>query len=187
VKRALDPIRAGGPVDREAGADPAALRAVLSDLLGASLAEGRARPSRAAVAYLLQLLESAVGAPERARPPTGAEPSLADVLRRVRTLRGADRFASLRALGDRALAVAGLFGERLDRAGVDVAHYRQVGSAAYGELARCLAGTRRGGRWARLFRELGDDFLVLSDLIAGVDDRARASRSRESCRSSGKR
>ncbi|MGH0036364.1 MAG: hypothetical protein ACQGVK_15160 [Myxococcota bacterium] len=147
-------------------------REEISDLLGASLAEGRARPSRAAVSYLLNLLEAALRSPGGARPPSGAEPGLAEALRLARRIPGAQRFAQLRALGDRALAVAGLFGERLDRSGVDVAHYRQVGSAAYGELARCLAGTRRGGRWARLFRELGDDFLPLSDLIAGVGDRA---------------
>jgi hypothetical protein len=126
------------------------------------------------VAYLVALLEAVVGGAEVARPPAPDEPGLDEVLAVARRIAGPERLTHLRALGDRSLAVAGLFGERLGQAGVDVAHYRQIGSSAYGELAQCLDSTRRGGRWAGLFRELDTDFLALADLLAGVGDRAFA-------------
>lgn len=154
----------------------ATTRGLFGELLEEALCEVGARPSRMAVAYLLELLDAAVTRPERAAPPSPAEPSLAEALLLARLERDAVRISRLRALGDRALFVAGVFGERLGRSLVGVDYYGQIGRAAYADLSRSLPGTREGRDWAALFRELAEDFLGLADVLAGVGDRTRAQR-----------
>jgi hypothetical protein len=151
-------------------------RAVFAELVEGALDETGHRASPLATAYLIELLDERV----RARPGTtrrpGGEPTLAEELLCARLESGATRVSRMHALGDRALFVAGFFGDSLCRAVVDLSYYREVGRAAYADLASVLTGPLASSEWVRLFEELADRFRDFVDVLAEVSDRAYASR-----------
>jgi hypothetical protein len=164
-------------------------RALFSDWVGEALAETDPPPSPWTAAYLVDLLA------ERLRTDAAAaeaESTLAEAWLRAREAAGALRARGLRAVGDRALFVAGFFGESLTRKVVGVAYYRDIGSAAYGDLSVQLgrpsgggagpAGSGGGGGqgweggWHALYAELAERFGDCLEVLGAVADRARTGR-----------
>jgi hypothetical protein len=146
------------------------------ELFAAWVEEARAEtqppPTELAGAYLVDLLSERL----RARGGRAAEPTLAEAWLTARGAEGALRVERLRAVGDRALFVAGFFGESLTRKVVGIDYYRDIGQAAYGDLSCWLArqATPSGdGGWGGLFGELADRFADCIELLATVSDRAR--------------
>jgi hypothetical protein len=128
-----------------------------------------------AIAYLIELLDSRV----READPAAAdseETTLAEGLLVARLHRGAVRLRRLRDLGDRALFVAGFFGDSLSRSVVDIDYYGDVGRAAYANLAESLAQQVREKAWPGLYVELAQRFDEFVDVLAEVGDRTRAGR-----------
>jgi hypothetical protein len=154
--------------------DARSIRELFAELLSGAAEQLGAQPSPLASSYLLELLE------ERLRRPGGmgrareGERGLGEALLEARQERGARRVEKLRALGDRALFVAGVFGESLCRNLVDIDYYGQIGRAAYADVSLSLAVHTREATWPGLFRELAEDFPTFVDLLAEVGDRTRA-------------
>ncbi|MGH0028938.1 MAG: hypothetical protein ACQGVC_04045 [Myxococcota bacterium] len=146
-------------------------RALFARLVAQALGDVGVQPSPMATAYLIDLLGDRVRAAE---PET---PTLAEAWLAARQARGGARIRRLRGLGDRALFVAGFFGESLDRSVVSRRYYRDMGRSAYGAVATALAGPREPV-WSELFEELADRFPQLMEVLADVSDRTRQGRGR---------
>lgn len=149
-------------------------RALFSELLTAALAELGARPSPLAKSYLVELLEGWIrrpGPPGRFRE---GDPTLGEAFLEARRESGAGRMRKLRDLGDRALFVAGVFGDSLRRSLVDMDYVGQIGRAAYADVSTSLSRATREPTWPGLFGELARDFGCFVDVLAEVGDRTRA-------------
>jgi hypothetical protein len=148
-------------------------RALFAELVAGALSETQVSPSPMATAYLIELLESRM----LAEGPDGGEPaSLAEGLLLAQLQRGAGRLRRLRILGDRALFVAGFFGDSLNRSVVDIDYYGDVGRTAYANLSRSLAQQVQERTWPGLYAELAQRFGEFVDVLAEVGDRTRAGR-----------
>ena len=148
-------------------------RALFAELVAGALSETRVDPSPTAIAYLVELLESRL----LAATPDGGEPaSLAEGLLRAQLQQGSSRVQRMRNLGDRALFVAGFFGDSLSRSVVDIDYYGDVGRTAYADLSQSLAQQLRERTWPGLYAELAQRFYEFVDVLAEVGDRTRADR-----------
>ena len=156
---------------RQQQIDPRSPREVFAEFLAGAAADGRAA-SPLVLGYLADLLSEHVRAPASRRREAGGEPTLAESLLRARLERGAARLRCMRALGDRALFVAGFFGDSLARGLADLDYYEEIGRSAYEDVAGALEA-----RWSSLFRELARRWVTLVDVLAEVGDRARLHRS----------
>jgi hypothetical protein len=148
-------------------------RAVFADLVGCALREIDLRPSPMAIAYLIELLDERLRAPE-ADAAGAPETTLTEALFAARFAAGPERIARLRQLGDRTLFVAGFFADSLRRGLMGHSYYREVGRSAYGSLAAVLASAVAERTWPQLFEELADCFREFADVLADVGDRACA-------------
>ena len=146
-------------------------RALFAELVAGALGETRVQPSPMAIAYLIELLDSRIAAPH---PSEAAEEgTLAESLHAAWLRRGAERVLRLRRLGDRALFVAGWFGDSLNRRTVDIDYYGNVGRTAYAQLADSLGQQLSEETWPALYGELADRFGDFVDVLAEVGDRTR--------------
>jgi len=158
--------------------DGRSARELFSTWVEEALAEARPPPSPPTAAYLVDLLAERLRADAA---PGEAEPTLAEAWLRARECEGARRAQGLRAVGDRALFVAGFFGESLTRKVVGVGYYRDIGSAAYGDLSAHLgrpagAGASWDVAWRDLYAELAERFGDCLEVLGAVADRARSGR-----------
>lgn len=146
-------------------------REVFARLVAGALGKAGIEPSSMATAYLVELLDERIRAPE----PDSVE-TLATELLTAQQDCGAVRIRRMRDLGDRALFVAGFFGDSLARKVVDIDYYQQIGRTAYGDVATGLSncGTTRG--WTGLYRELAGRFGDFVDVLAEVGDQSRPKR-----------
>jgi hypothetical protein len=148
-------------------------RTVFEELVSGAVRATRPPPTELAVRYLIELLAGRV----RVLPaPVGDEAPLGEALLRARLESGAARTRRLHALGDRALFVSGFFGDSLRRSLVDLGYYREIGRAAYADVAADLSRRIAAQPWPRLFEELADRFRDFVDVLAEVGDRARPRR-----------
>jgi len=160
-----------------------ASRGVFAELVASALGETQVQPSPMAIAYLIELLDSRV----RVTAPVAdadadadaEQATLAEGLLLARLQRGSNRLRRLRNLGDRALFVAGFFGDSLSRSVVDIDYYGDVGRAAYANLADSLAQQLRENVWPGLYSELAERFNEFVDVLAEVGDRTRFGRSED--------
>jgi len=146
-------------------------RAVFAQLVAGALGKAGIEPSSMATAYLVELLDERIREPE----PDSAE-TLAEELLTAQKDCGAVRIRRMRDLGDRALFVAGFFGDSLARKIVDIDYYQQIGSTAYGDVATGLSGGSTTRGWMRLYRELAGRFGDFVDVLAEVGDQSRPER-----------
>lgn len=162
-----------------AAVETSSVRTAFSDLLREALVAVQVEtgPSPMAVAYLLELLERQLRSPEPAgamAPDLAPSLGLGEALLEARRDEGHPRRRQLRALGDRALFVAGVFGDSLRKSAVDLDYYTEVGCEAYSELSELLvAQNRREAPWRVLFRELADGFGDFVDVLAEVGQSTR--------------
>jgi hypothetical protein len=144
-------------------------RAVFAELLAGALDHAAPPPTPVAIAYLIDLLDERVRAPEPAALAIDSAALLAggggepDAVRLVR----------LRGLGDAALFIAGFFGESLARAPFGPAPTSEAGRRAYGALAAAMTRLAAERTWSRLYEELADRFRDFADLLAEVGERTR--------------
>jgi hypothetical protein len=149
-------------------------RAVFAELVASALWETRVQPSPMAIAYLIELLDSRV---RTAAPPAdeaAEESTLAEALLAARLQAGTPRLRRLRNLGDRALFIAGFFGDSLSRSVVDIDYYGDVGRAAYANLAESLGRQVTEKTWTGLYLELAQRFDEFVDVLAEVGDLTRS-------------
>jgi hypothetical protein len=80
-----------------------------------------------------------------------------------------ERLEQLRALGDRALSISGLFDAHLEHQGLSRGYVTEVGSRAY-RCASQLAASARGPARARapVFFDLGEHFVTYADVLDDV-------------------
>jgi hypothetical protein len=149
-------------------------RAVFAELIASALWETRIHPSPMAIAYLIELLDSRVRSGDPAADGAAEETTLAEDLLTARLQAGIPRLRRLRNLGDRALFVAGFFGDSLNRSVVDIDYYGDVGRAAYANLAESLARQVAEKAWTGLYLELAQRFDEFVDVLAEVGDRTRS-------------
>jgi len=151
-------------------------RALFAELVAGAVEENRVAASPLAITYLVELLDSRVRARGTAADDPEAESTLAESLLRARREQGAARVRRLRNLGDRALFVAGYFGDSLQRSLVDIDYYGDIGRAAYSNLATSLSDRVPEKTWPGLYTELAQRFDRFVDVLAEVGDRTRSSR-----------
>jgi hypothetical protein len=152
--------------------------ALFSELLAVALAKTPLQPSPMAIAYMVELLGERIH-PQLAGP--GGHETLAEALLAAQQDRGAQRICSMRELGDHALFVSGFFGESLARREVDLDYYEEVGRGAYKDVMLGLQGQGTDRGWARLYRELAQDFANFVDLLAEVGDQSRTNSPANPC------
>lgn len=85
----------------------------------------------------------------------------------------AERVKLLRALGDRALYVAGFFAESVERSLVDVDYYVTMGARAYLDLSGLLHGHRRASGPQQIYTRLGKGFARYVDVLNQVASHSR--------------
>ncbi len=149
-------------------------RVVFAELVAGALDRTRVEPTPLAATYLVDLLEDRVRLTHPPERPAGGEETLAEALLAARQLRGAARLRWLRGLGDRALFVAGFFGDSLDRRTVGIRYYADAGRLAYADLSSALVGRSTERAWSELFEELADRFPDFVDVLTEVGDSGRA-------------
>ena len=128
-----------------------------------------------AIAYLIELLDSRVRIPPfrpQTAPPT--RPPWRRTCWQPGCTRASARLRRLRNLGDRALFIAGFFGDSLSRSVVDIDYYGDVGRAAYANLAESLSRQVTEKTWTGLYLELAQRFHEFADVLAEVVDRTRS-------------
>ncbi|MDJ0849038.1 MAG: hypothetical protein QNK04_11725 [Myxococcota bacterium] len=145
---------------------------LFAELLAGAIERTRVEPTPLATAYLVDLLD------ERVRPAgEKGDETLAEGLLRARREQGGNRLQRLRRVGDRALFVAGFFGDSFDRKVVGIAYYGDAGRLAYGELSLALRRRGRGeASVPELFEELADRFPDFVEVLTEVSDGTRAAR-----------
>ncbi len=158
-----------GSRNRTSPVDRGSPRQLFAELVAGAAQITRPPPTELAVHYLIELLTGRVRAPAVAEQ----EPGLGEELLRARLESGAARTRRLHALGDRALFVSGFFGDSLRRSLVDLGYYREIGRAAYADVASELSLRTAARAWQRLFEELADRFRDFVDVLAEVGDRSR--------------
>lgn len=159
-------------------------RVLFAELVAGAIERTRVEPTPLATAYLVGLLDQGVRARPSRRDANGAEETLAEGLLRARLERGGCRLRRLRGVGDRALFVAGFFGDSLDRGVVGIAYYGDAGRRAYAELSAGLRGpspapsadSELPAPVPELFEELADRFADFVDVLTEVGDSTLASR-----------
>lgn len=149
-------------------------RAVFAQLVACALGKAEIEPSPMATAYLVELLDERIRAPE---PEIDTAPALASELLTAQQDCGTPRIRRMRSLGDRALFVSGFFGDSLARKLVDIDYYRQIGRTAYGDVASGLSSRGSGRNWSRLYGELSSRFGEFVDVLAEIGDQSRPDRS----------
>jgi hypothetical protein len=152
--------------------DPTRPRTLFGDLVRRAARQACPRPSAGALEYLVDLLTERVRIPPPADRDRG-DPTLAEGLLEARLLAGALRIRRLRAVGDRALFVAGFFGDSLARKLVDLDYFQEIGRSAYGDLSSTFSHDPAASSWQLLFAELSQRFSDLTDVLAEVGDRSR--------------
>lgn len=120
--------------------------------------------------YLVQLL--CVQSHGHDTQEAGREP-LALLYGRAAAAPDTERAKLLKALGDRALYVAGFFAESVERSLVDVDYYVTMGGRAYSELSGLLHGHRRAQGVQQVYRTLGRGFARYVDVLNQVASRSR--------------
>jgi hypothetical protein len=148
--------------------DLSAPRSVFAELLAGALDHALPPPTPVAIAYLIDLLDERVRAPEHPEPEIDggallASPGPPDAVRLVR----------LRRLGDAALYMAGFFGASLAREPFGPTLTGEAGRLAYGALSAALARLAAERTWSQLYEELADRFRDFADLLAEVGERTR--------------
>ncbi len=93
--------------------------------------------------------------------------TLAEQLLVAQNLEPKERVEHLRILGDRALYIAGFFGESLQRKLVDVDYYAEVGCTAYSHLSSLVKEDTR----SRLFQTFSLQFLKFVDVLTYISHR----------------
>ena len=157
--------------------DQSSPRTLFAQLVARALRAIRVEASPVVTAYLIELLEARLAEPvpvDGAAMP--ARSTLAEALLTARALPVRERAEPLRQLGDRALFVAGFFGDSLARRAVDLDYYGDVGRLAYADLSATLAHRLARTPWPLLYEELADRFLELVDVLAEVSDGTRPDR-----------
>jgi hypothetical protein len=146
-------------------------RELFEGLVREALGRTRVEATPLAAAYLVDLLDAGVG-PAGRQAVADAETFAEGLLRARRVRAPGKRVRRLRGLGDRALFVAGFFGESLARRarGLGLGYYAEAGRIAYAEVCRLLVSQRDA---ARLFEELADRFADFADVLAEVGDATR--------------
>jgi hypothetical protein len=147
---------------------------LFAQLVAGALERTRVRPTPLASAYLVGLLEARLRPAPEALGADGSAETLAEGLLKARLERGELRIRRLRGLGDRALFVAGFFGDSLGGRGVGIRYYRDAGSRAYGDLAAALAWRASAQAGSHLFEELADRFSDFVEVLTHVGDESRA-------------
>jgi hypothetical protein len=82
-----------------------------------------------------------------------------------------ERIRTLRQLGDVSLYRAGFFASSLKDGPVGREYYRQMGSSAYGQVATLASASS----FASVYRELGEKFRALSELLGEISARGLVS------------
>lgn len=155
-------------------------RVLFAELLAGALERTRVEPSPLATAYLVDLLDERVQARPRPQGADGAQETLAEGLLRACNEAGAARIRRLRAVGDRALFVAGFFGDSLEAGLLGVRYYGDAGRLAYAQLSASLRGVPREPAASgavpvpQLFEELADRFLDFVEVLTEVSDSTRS-------------
>lgn len=121
--------------------------------------------------YVVQLLCEHSHAQSAHKTLTG-EP-LALLYQRASAAPAGERVDLLRAMGDRALLVAGFFAESVERSLVDVPYYVTMGQKAYTDLAGTLGHGRRAEGASHLYRQLGRGFAAYVDVLNQISSRSR--------------
>jgi hypothetical protein len=93
--------------------------------------------------------------------------TLAEQLLVAQNLDPKERVEHLRVLGDRALYIAGFFGESLQRKLVDVDYYAEMGCTAYAHLSSLIKEDTR----SRLFQTFSLQFLEFVDVLTYISHR----------------
>ncbi len=120
--------------------------------------------------YLVNLL-SEYG--RRGTAPTPGEEPLALLYKRALESSVPQRVQILKGLGDLALFVSGFFIEFIERSLVDVDYYVGMGGSAYNSVSDIVGSQPRGDAFADLYRQLGDRFTELVDLLNEIAERSR--------------
>ena len=102
------------------------------------------------------------------------EEPLAFILRRALELDEDGRIRTLKHLGDIALFTSGVFPERVERRGVELDYYIQMGGMAYSNVATLATHRARGMGFADLYAKLAEHFRDLVTVLWEVADHARA-------------
>jgi len=151
-------------------ASEAALRAHFQGAVSEALQNQRVEATPASREYLSSLLHEFT----RVAVVPAADPEvrflhrpLVELLAEAQAVRGAERLARLRTLGDLALWFSGYYPEALARRPVDVDYYVAMGGHAYQRIAMDLEATGR----QTLFEELSRKFARFVDVISEVSAR----------------
>lgn len=87
-----------------------------------------------------------------------------EYLETINNYEGRKREIYLSDLGDICLIQAGLFPERYKRFGIHPSYFRNIGSAAFSELAILCARRKQKG-FENLYRRVGDAFPFMTDVL----------------------
>ncbi len=95
--------------------------------------------------------------------------TMAEMYLRANQLGGRVRTEQLKQVGDTSLYISGFFSDSFQRKIIDVDYYVDMGKMAFGSLAHDV----NEDTFAKLFRELSEQFLNLVDVLAVISQKAK--------------
>ncbi len=138
------------------------------DMLAAAREHQKVEVQESTEFYLVNLLAEFVPATQLFRTAEHEAEPLAFMLKRAQESNGFERVRELKKLGDTSLYVSGFFADSFERKLVDIDYYISMGGRAYGVLSEIF----QGGGAGSLYRELGEKFVKIVDLLSEVSERA---------------
>lgn len=104
---------------------------------------------------------------------------LCELMAQALTATPADRLKKYKEIGDIALYMAGYFGDAVERSGVDLDYYIEMGGGAYRAVATQMRARTGGTAFDELYGELSGRFAVYVDVFGEVAEHAVGHRSQD--------
>ncbi|MBI3180036.1 MAG: hypothetical protein HYZ27_10270 [Deltaproteobacteria bacterium] len=123
-------------------------------------------------AYLVGLLAEYLSAERLVSREAFLHKPLCELLAEARGSVPGERVRKLKEIGDTALYVAGYFGDAVEKRGVDLDYYIEMGGGAYGAVASQMRSRTGGCAFDELYGELSDRFPKLVDILGEVSESA---------------
>jgi hypothetical protein len=121
-------------------------------------------------AYLVGLLAEYLSAERLTRREAFLHRPLCELLVEARAAAPGEKVRKLKEIGDTALYVAGYFGDAVEKRGVDLDYYIDMGGTAYQAVAASMR-TRTGGEaFDELYGELAGQFARFVDVFGEVSE-----------------
>lgn len=130
-------------------------------------------------AYLVGLLAEYLNAERLVTREAFFHRPLCELMAEASTAPPPERLKKYKEIGDIALYMAGYFGDAIERRGVNLDYYIEMGGGAYGAVAAHMRARTGGAAFDELYGELSGRFAAYVDVFGEVSEHATGQRNQD--------